>query len=64
MKRLLIELGVKEPEFMTSILSLNTEEAPFLALLDAKGFTKDITSTANGALDGGNYRAVSSNHVQ
>lgn len=62
--KMLIELGVKEPEFMTSILSLNTEEAPFLALLDAKGFTKDITSTANFAFDGGNYRAVSSNHVQ
>ena len=30
--KMLIELGVNKPEYMTSILSLNTEEAPFFRI--------------------------------
>lgn len=63
--KLLIDQGIVDPDFMPTVMSTFVEESPFLALLDAKGYkTKGINYSTNALLDGGNYKTVSSYHVQ
>ncbi len=63
--RLLIDHGIVEPDFFPTVMSMYPELTPFTALLDAKGFkTKGLNMGSNYMIDGGNYRTVSSNHIQ
>lgn len=61
--RMLVEMGVKDPDFMPTIFSMFPEEAPLVALLDAKGYkTKGINYSSN--FENSNFRTMSSNHIQ
>ena len=63
--RMLINMGVIEPDFVPTLMSLYPEEAPFISILDAKGFkTKGISYTTNWLTDNGRFKTVASNHVQ
>lgn len=63
--RLLMDMGVNDPDFMPTIMSTFVEESPFLALLDAKGFkTNGLNYGSNFLVDSGKYRTVSNYHVQ
>ena len=63
--RLLMDMGVSNPDFLPTIMSTFVEDAPFMALLDAKGLkTKGLNLDTSYLKDGGKYRTVSNNHVQ
>ena len=63
--RLLVNMGVIDPDMMTTIFSMYPEMAPLTALLDAKNYkTEGINYGTNWLLDGGRFNTVSSNHVQ
>lgn len=63
--RLLMDMGVADPDFLPTIMSTFYEDAPFLALLDAKGYkTKGLNLDTSYLKDGGKYRTVSNTHVQ
>lgn len=63
--RLLIDQGIIDPDYMTTVMSVYPEIAPFMALLDAKGYkSKGVSLQSNYLLDGGRYKGVASNHVQ
>lgn len=62
--KLLIDMGISDPDFMPTIYRLFPEVSPLNYLLDIKGFkTKGVSLATNYNLDGGNYRTVSNNHV-
>ena len=63
--RLLVDMGIIEPDFIPTLMSLYPEEAPFISILDTKGFkTKGINNQTNWLNDNGRVRTVASNHVQ
>lgn len=63
--RLLIKMGVNDPDFIPTIMRAYPEEAPVIALLDAKGYkTTGLNYATNWNVDQGRYRTVSSNHIQ
>ena len=63
--RLLIDQGIIDPDFFTTIMSYDSEVTPLMALLDSKGYkTSGVSLQSNPLLDGGRYKGVSSNHVQ
>lgn len=63
--RMLIELGIVDPDLMPTIMSLHADLAPFMALLDMRGYkTSGVNYGTNFLLDNGRFRTVSSNHVQ
>jgi len=63
--RLLVELGVIDPDIIPSIMGMYTEVSPLTALLDAKNFkTSNVNYGTNWLVDGGKFKTVSSNHVQ
>lgn len=63
--RLLLDMGIAEPDFVPTMMSLFPDEAPFISILDIKGFkTKGINYATNWLTDNGRYRTVTSNHVQ
>lgn len=58
---MLLEKGIKRPDFLPTIMRLWPDEAPLIQLLDIKGQkTKGLHHGTNDA----NYRVVGSNHVQ
>lgn len=58
---LLLEKGLKKPDFIPTIMRLFPTEAPLISLLDIKKQkTKDLTYATNND----NYRTVGANHVQ
>ena len=63
--RLLVDMGVIDPDFVPTIFSMYTDVSPFTALLDAKNFkTSNVNYGTNWLLDGGKFKTMSSNHVQ
>lgn len=64
--RLLIDLGINDPDYLPTIMSeVAYEEAPILSILDIKGLkTKGLNYLTNANFDNGRYITVSSNHVQ
>lgn len=63
--RMLVDMGIVDPDFFSTIMSMDQEITPFMALLDMKGFkTKGLNYGSNFLVDGGRYRTVGSNHVQ
>jgi len=64
--RLLIDLGINDPDYLPTIMGeVATQEAPVLSLLDMKGLkTKGLNYTTNANFDNGRFTTVSSSHVQ
>lgn len=61
--RLLVDMGVVDPDFIPTIMSMFPEDAGLVALLDAKGYkTKGVSYSSN--FMNSKFRAVSNNHVQ
>jgi hypothetical protein len=60
--RMLMDVGINNPDFIPTIFRLfKDDESSLISLLDIKGLkTKDINFTTNNA----NYRTVGSNHIQ
>jgi len=61
--RLLLDLGVKDPDFMPTIYSMYADENPLMAILDAKGY-KTRGVNYNSTFMNSNFRTMSANHVQ
>lgn len=62
--RMLIEMGIREPDFIPTIFSLFKEVSPLVALLDYRGYkTKNVNYDMN-FMKGDRFRTVASNHVQ
>lgn len=60
----LIDLAVYEPDMMSTVMSLHYDVAPFLSILDFKGYkTQGVRMGANALIDG-RFTTVSTNHVQ
>jgi len=61
--RMLVDMGVIDPDFVPTIFSMFPEEANVIALLDAKGYkTKGVSYNSN--FMNSNMRTVASNHIQ
>jgi len=61
--RMLVEMGVNDPDFIPTIFSMYPEQASLIALLDAKGYkTKGVNYNSN--FMNSKFRTVSSNHIQ
>lgn len=60
--RMLVDYGIKNPDFIPTIMRLwSEEESPLVQLLDVKGLkTKGLNFSTNDS----NYRTVGSNHIQ
>lgn len=62
--RLLVDMGVKNPDFIPTIFSMYKRVSPVISLLDAKGYKSENVNYGSNFLTGGNFRTVTSNHVQ
>jgi hypothetical protein len=61
--RMLVDFGVKDPDFMPTIFSMFPEQANMIALLDAKGYkTKGVNYSSN--FMNSKFRSVTNNHIQ
>lgn len=62
--RLLVDMGVINPDFMPTIFSMYKRVSPLISLLDAKGYKTQNVNYGSNFLNGGSFRTVTSNHVQ
>lgn len=62
--RLLVDMGVINPDFIPTIFSMFKKVSPLISLLDQKGYKTENVNYGSNFLNGGNFRTVASNHVQ
>lgn len=60
--KLLVDMGIKNPDFLPTIFAMFPDKARLISILDAKGMKSGMSE--DGLMGSKRYRAVTSNHVQ